>query len=271
MEIEEIIYFDELIYLVERDLYDVNILILVAIKYNNLDVIQYCCNKELNNKKDIEIYAGKYSNFYNLIWLLENLALDIDNICLGAAENNRLDVILYFDEVFVLNLQEILSRAATFGKLDIIKHFADEDEIDISFILLDAAEAGKLNVIKWYFDVNKEIFEFDNIIDEILEIASKNGHLHIINFIDKIYNIQNFDEILQNAAYNNHNDIVRKYIHKIEDIKELALNCCYNDNLIAFIMCSNLGFRNPSQLKEVISLCEQYGSIKILKYIENYL
>lgn len=255
-------YIDILIYLIDHNIIENDALLLISIKYNNIDIIQYCLNKEIKDKEELELQIGRYADFNTYSWLSENMHINIDQCCKGASQVGRLDFILYFDSIFELNLQEILSEAAKYGNIKIIEHFYDNENVDVSYVLLDAVEAGRLDVIKWYAENNSDI---EYVIDEILELASKCGHKHIIEFISQNFNITDYDTILHNAAYKVHNDIVMQYLNRIEDINLLAINCCYKDNVEIFKICYNMGINNED---DVIQLCIQYNSKKILEFLK---
>lgn len=257
-------FIDILVYLEKSSIIGTDELILTSIKYNNFDLIQYCSNHELNNINEIELQTGRYANYDICLWITENLSLDIEKICIGAAEANRLDLILYYDEIFELPLDEIVLTAAKFGHINIIKYFEDYENIDMHSILLESLNEMKLNVLEWYFNEHQDIFESCNFMDEILETAAENGNIELIEFIEKNYEITNYQQILENATYKHHNNIVLKYINYIDDINMIAVECCYTDNIDIFKVCYSLEQLNK---KKFIKLCNKYKSIRILEFL----
>ena len=126
--------------------------------------------------------------FYNFYIYLENPPYNADikkyllqDILLTAAKVGNINVAKEALKYYKFNLNGALSLAASYGQLDMLKFLISQGADDYDRALEEAANSGQLEIIKYLVE-KYHLRDFNNAI----EIARENNHQDILEYLEKI-------------------------------------------------------------------------------------
>lgn len=193
----------------------------IAAKQNRLDIINYViertepeCRYEI---MDAGLIGATKSNNLDLVkYFIEHGATDFENALYTAAWTNNRDLIDLFMKLGAHNWDLGMRGAARGNHPDLINFFVDlGGDYDWVEALLESATIGNLTLVKFFVGkcVNNKNFQ------QVLTDAAYGGHLDIVeyltDFFRSILSTEKFQSLLTkalvSASYNGFSDVI-KYI-----------------------------------------------------------
>jgi ankyrin repeat protein len=190
-----------------------------AIQLNNLALVEMFVNKGAT-KMDLFIWL-KIAIKYNQLDIINYFISKGADICICmsiAAEFGNLPLVEYFVSLGATNFVCTIYYATVYGYIDIVYYCYNKDNtLNLNQLLENAAEHGHLSIVIYL------IWCGANNFNKAMEYASRNNHLHIIEYlIDKGAN--DFDSAIKIARSWNQHQLIDYYINKIDEQKYLDYN-----------------------------------------------
>jgi len=239
---------------------------------NNMNIIKECC---MDQSSTVELFQKVVSIVFPQIDLIKEYSdkpledyydhSKYAKICNTVCTSGRLDI---------LKLLRLPSRtcfiAAEFGHLQIIK-YAEERGFPLNEChCMEAVMSGQLECLKYLinyvcFCLSDEVHHC-NIREDICDLAAKNDHIHILQYLHFEKGFEWDEYVMTSAAGHGHIDCLR-FLHEN--------NCSWDEFTCVgaieggYVDCLQYAIENgcPYRDAELCAMAAEFGSSSCLQYL----
>lgn len=214
---------DALKELIENENEDIDGLMVLAARYNKLNVVKYLIElgADIHAGDDYALKVSATNGNLELVKFLVENGADIhaenETTLINSILNENLDIVKFLIENgAVIDGNDSLSVSIVTGNLDVFKYIISigADKIDA---LKTSADYGQLDFIKYLQSIGTNISAED---DYALKISAANGHLDVVKFlVENGANIHaDYETALISSASNGHLGIVKFLVENGADV-----------------------------------------------------